>query len=442
MFFIGNDKILSYFNQHSKFETLDIDALAYLKELTSNDLANICNPNDYYNARNTILKFIDSLENDDKKNLQSLTVSINLLQDNVYNALKNATTVEQIKQAYNKISTDLHIINDNFRYLINPNNQNALKHLSVFQREYLRIFDEMHNNRYLSLKSFDEFFDKIISKKLQRFADTLSENEQQDLLKHFCQSGIDWLNEFPNSPTPNYLTEKHLTMCKTSNDISFYETALFSPIRNSKNIITFDNFYNSLNQMPVLKKIVIAAQNRIQIFEQNANFIDGDYTWLVCTQIKLIERYLKLVILHNNWRLNKTNKNHLKRDDNGNLCYFEASANTPNIIDDVEIGGIVCGLQYRYYTPSTRSYSNNIPWFIKGYYYNRNRNTTTAFHPQSTDVTNQCPLYLSFTQGFRNGFFHVEPVKDFETAKNISKGVAYWLACCMQQYGVVQDIET
>ena len=277
--------------------------------------------------------------------------------------------------------------------------------------------------------------------KLAKFSDTIEKDEQQNLLKRFCQSGIDWLKEFPSTPTNNCETEKRLTMCKMLHGINFNETTLFTPIRNSKSLITFDDFYNALNQMPFLKKVVISAQNRIEMFEKNANFIDGDYTWLVCTQIKLIERYLKLVILHNpDWRIYKTKNSALCTNNNNEFVTLTPS-NDARLID-VESGGLICGLQYHYFQNNTNTYSTNLPWFLKGYYYNRNRNVTREFFPQrDTVVTTNCPLYLSFTQGFRNGFFHTEPVKDFETAKNISKGVAYWLACCMKHYSVVHDIE-
>ena len=102
--------------------------------------------------------------------------------------------------------------------------------------------------------------------------------------------------------------------------------------------------------MPNLKKIVVGAQSRLEFYKKNVQLFDGDYTWLVVTQIKLVERYLKHVILNNNLTAYKSLGG---RISNQQLV----ASNNANIID-AEIGTIVCGLQYHYWQPPC----NNMVW--------------------------------------------------------------------------------
>ena len=47
----------------------------------------------------------------------------------------------------------------------------------------------------------------------------------------------------------------------------FFKTALYEPVRASKQLINFENYYNKLNQMPNLKKIIVGAQYSIELFK-------------------------------------------------------------------------------------------------------------------------------------------------------------------------------
>lgn len=317
----------------------------------------------------------------------------------------NSSLEELIEIAH---SNELTIVLDSLPEKFNsPRMKSACSHwIEIYKFEFRDFFLE-YNYRYernfirnVIAKSINEHTTKELNL-LQKHSTNLSEEDKEHLVEQFFLSARD-VEEYKNS-MPNY------------NEISIQLN------RNLGNII------NKIKNNKVIYDCLAASEYLLlnQKSEAENDSLVIDYSTFVMPQIKLVERYLKeiLVQYYPDQIYKITNKSYLtkidfKKENYSKLSAEDLSGNSTNLCqttkysdNSFELGSVALALQKIFC---------------------ENKNYRGIFYSQYTPSTDT-KFQKQFIDKVRNGYFHIHIIDSYKEALTLSQKTAYWFVKCISE---------
>ncbi len=184
-----------------------------------------------------------------------------------------------------------------------------------------------------------------------------------------------------------------------------------------------------------LVKLIAGAQKFIEPYEKIDQTLAGDFTKLIVTQVKVIERYLKSVIISNMTGEKILSKYNFKQAYDSNL---KSESKTPFIIIGEGMtwenlsrqnkAGITNSISIELATASYIIQQNMDKVKDK----NAKEEDFKAFFDVQKEYDKRIRSFLYWKDDVRNGYFHSHPIKTLGEALAIHRKTAYCLAKCIE----------
>lgn len=280
---------------------------------------------------------------------------------------------------------------------------------SLIDREYLCLM--IVDNYHQQLSSSLEYVNKLIEcaekeeeEKLLNEISNISEEEKRDLVIRFLKCCEECQDSSYGKPYTSYKYEK----------INY--NSLYAKIKNNSTIID----------------ILAASQKRFEKFE-NLNVFGGDFTFMVVNQIKVVERYLKEIIVQHlvGTQIYSSYKNKNTLFDNAKQRkIYEENNGTSYIVVKPN-----SGIEVLCISNPNKSISIQLAtcMHIVSNFFEELRDDSTIEHLDSTfnDKNQAIPTLNTWKSTVRNGYFHVHLVESTKDAIVVHNKTAFCLMRCI-----------
>lgn len=327
-----------------------------------------------------------------------------------YNELIESKTSNEIQEILYFIGPKMKILWDHFMDLSlikdfkvsnRELSQTCRYYLSIIQREFGRMFEssykesDIHYDGWINniKKELDKRYEKFQNKIIEK-ANTLEKDKKIELINKFFLDGY-------NNTINNYVKGKTFNNVENINDFIN---------RNINKIANNELLFNQIVGGEVLFESIKYSE------------LECDYTYLVTSQIKSIERYLKEAILKY-----LGGKKFKKYQDGKESDSFTIPINTHLI-----------NLESKKYTDRNKAEQE----FVKielGQIHYFFKNNINSIEYSNIFETNGCYTIFnkdfnnSFIQNVRNGHFHTSIIKNVKEARKIRNETAFWLLCVLKE---------
>lgn len=341
----------------------------------------------------------------------SFQISDNINESNVYDYLDDIYNNPKIKNAYFKsqelkrllpdYSSSSKEIEDLYECIIElenlyPSVQSKIELLK--RKEVTKINDVL------------VFVDKLIA---------VGEKEEEEKL----------LNEISNisAEEKRDLVIRFLKCCEECQDSSYGQPYTSYPYVN----IDYDALYSKIEKNSAIINILAASQKRFESFK-NLNVFGGDFTFMVVNQIKVVERYLKEIIVQHlvgtQIYSSYKNKNTLFDNAKQRKIYEENNGTSCIVVKPTNGIEVLC-------SKSKNSISIQLAtcMHIVSNFFEELRDDGTIEHLDSTfNEKNQAiPTLNTWKSTVRNGYFHVHLVESTKDAIVVHNKTAFCLMRCI-----------
>lgn len=378
---------------------------------------------------------IEINENDLKEIIDEHSIDINILinelnENNYSNLLQKIESIVEIEKCF--FTKFIKSIEEIGKYLKHYEETNKKDVTSEMKEKYILL-----KENYAFLEN--EFYNAniIIDKITEKFKKYHSYNlmvQVYDALEKIYNDRID-------KNSQNNLNDKGLTNKKKKEYIINFFLDANNQAENYRekygefkiSISDAENLYKSIEKN---EKIINGLSTGEMIYIENINnpyFMNGDYTTLIANQVKIVERYLKEVLVQlypkNIWRFKRNRDNKVEKECKISFldaCLSELTAD---------------------YLSISRNYENKFDL------YNENNIKIEKNKPKNKNVMELGPINLALEevnkannlfgntlnseliQKVRNGVFHIGQIDTMEEAKDTHSKLAYWFARCIITIG-------
>ena len=379
-------------------------------------------------VRTLILELFNSVNNFDDFSTNDLRYLLNLVKSEYAITENNSNwkihffkTLKKYCECGGKIETsmseenidqimkEIHQISDTWRSplykyaLLHIENEELRYYLSILDREYYAIWYMEKNTKGIYLE-FINYIVAILDKKI--------EEQEKNYLKEI-------LDYSENDLKPLFI--KFLKSCEKCKSLPEFHDYDF-------NNIDYEKLFNKVKSNTDVIKRIVAAQNRLDKLVE-LNLTDGDFTYLVVSQIKVIELYLKLVISANM----KGEK--IYSDYN----FMTGQACNPKkclIINENNAQKLISG-KFKIQL-ATASYIININKQLCFENYHLNKEDDLFFNPIPEKTNFNSRLFKFWIDKTRNGYFHTHPILTINDALEINYKTAF---CFYRVIDLLKGIE-
>lgn len=303
-------------------------------------------------------------------------------------------------------------------------------------REFIRIIRNQDKTFATSIEScvsfLEEKYDDIL-KSISLKAETIPEEEKIRLFNSFCNNA----RKYYKDNKINYYCDSDGNKLINEN----LKSQIYKIYFTNGELIKFVNQYN------IIYDVICASQKYLEDLKNNVSILYvTDYANLFIIPIKIVERYLKTILVkkYRNRIKNIKNKCNEIYDiefiENGELNYEDLSHKTEKCTTNnniLELGSVSLAIQYvlnnsnpnKYtvftgmYNPFRRENGNKIIEY-SGIY-----NNTNKINPLQKSTTSM--PFQEFISFIRNGYMHSDIVEDINEAEDIYNAVCYWLVKCI-----------
>lgn len=181
--------------------------------------------------------------------------------------------------------------------------------------------------------------------------------------------------------------------------------------------INYADLYDKVKKNKKIVKQIAAAQYRFSQVE-NLDLGDGDFTNLIAVQVKVIERYLKEVIVQNmNGETIYSKYKFEERTANASKYTIRESdsaeeLSSPKFKIELATAGFIVG-------------SEEIGWKLCGAVESMDENMFFCYKNRKTSSLKH------WVDSVRNGYFHIHPVENMDKVREIHYKTAFCLMRCM-----------
>ena len=275
---------------------------------------------------------------------------------------------------------------------------NNLMDVYNLMMEWNRNFDLNYEDLKDFIDAIDAHLEKLIDINISNTTKLILKNFNDDDIKYYCKEFLN-RNEFENK--------------------KIYPKDI-------------DAIYKKLDDFDEIKKIIATSEILSMPYKHiTSDLINGDYTNIVACQIKLIERYLKEVILRcaikHNFDLeeNLNKKLYFVRHDDGKV----SNRNYLNVKKDTNLSSITNNKSstLKFEIGSCISLiANNKDYFLE------NPQQKSVFDLKN-DIVVTSYFYKNWVSIVRNEYMHIKPIKSLKEANLIAKNTSYWFLMIVSQ---------